>query len=102
MVARKRRQYTAEQQAAVLADAATLGACGAAHKHGVPQSCVSRWASDKRRSELTPVWWTSRKGLLSSEIRQCRNEIHAPTHLRKTQYADYSRRGASCTGRWRC
>ncbi|MEY4551328.1 MAG: hypothetical protein RL685_7523, partial [Pseudomonadota bacterium] len=39
-------------------------------------------------AEITPLWWTPRKGLLSSEIRQCRNEIHAPIHLRKTQYAD--------------
>ena len=45
MVARKRRQYTAKEQAAVLADVDRLGVCGAARKHGIPQSCVSRWQS---------------------------------------------------------
>lgn len=33
MVARMRQRYTAEQRAAVLADAATIGACAAARKH---------------------------------------------------------------------
>ena len=45
MVSRKKRQYTEEEQSAVLADLDALGVCGAAKKHGVPQSCVSRWAS---------------------------------------------------------
>lgn len=49
MVARKRRQYTAEEQSAVIADVATMGVCGAARKYGIPQSCVSRWASQERR-----------------------------------------------------
>jgi hypothetical protein len=38
--------------------------------------------------EITPLWWTPRKGLLSSEIRQCSKENHAPNHSRKTPYAD--------------
>jgi len=38
MVARKRRQYTAKEQAAVLADVVELGVCGAARKHGIAQS----------------------------------------------------------------
>jgi hypothetical protein len=37
--------------------------------------------------EITPVWRTPRKGLLSSEIRQCRRESHTPSHSRKTPYA---------------
>ena len=41
----KRRTYTSEQRAAVVADVAGLGVIGAARKHGVPQSCVSRWSS---------------------------------------------------------
>lgn len=41
----KRRTYTSEQRAAVVADVAASGVQGAATKHGVPQSCVSRWAS---------------------------------------------------------
>lgn len=49
MVARKRRRYTAEEQAAAIGDVARLGVCGAAKAHGMPQSCVSRWASEKRK-----------------------------------------------------
>jgi transposase InsO family protein len=45
MVSSKRRSYTTEQRAAVLADVRELGVNGAAKKHGVPQSCVSRWAA---------------------------------------------------------
>ena len=49
MRASKRRQYTAEEQAAALADVARLGVCAAAKAHGIPQSCVSRWASQKKK-----------------------------------------------------
>jgi len=45
MASTKRRTYTSEQRAAVVADVATSGVCGAARKHGVPESCVSRWAA---------------------------------------------------------
>lgn len=38
-----RRQYTAEEKRAVVADAAALGVCGAAKKHGIAESNVSRW-----------------------------------------------------------
>jgi hypothetical protein len=38
--------------------------------------------------EITPVWWTPRKGLLSSEIRQCRRENHTPSPSRRTPSAD--------------
>lgn len=41
--AASRRQYSDEERARVLADVGRLGICGAAHAHGVPQSCVSRW-----------------------------------------------------------
>lgn len=50
MVARKRRRYTAKEQAAVLADVDRLGVCGAARKHGIPQSCVSRWKTQAAQS----------------------------------------------------
>jgi transposase InsO family protein len=49
MGARKRRRYTVEQRAAALADVARLGVCGAAKAHGMPQSCVSRWASERKK-----------------------------------------------------
>lgn len=32
-----------------MADATRLGVCGAAKEHGIPQSCVSRSASEKRK-----------------------------------------------------
>ncbi|MBN1609609.1 MAG: DDE-type integrase/transposase/recombinase [Polyangiaceae bacterium] len=47
----QRRRYTAEQRAAVVRDARQLGVVGAAKQHGVPQSCVSRWASQARRGK---------------------------------------------------
>jgi putative transposase len=50
----KRRQYTAEERAAALADVARLGVCGAAKAHGMPQSCVSRWASEKKKRPKRP------------------------------------------------
>ncbi|MEY2933866.1 MAG: hypothetical protein RL033_4615, partial [Pseudomonadota bacterium] len=42
----KRRSYTSEQRAAAVADVPALGVIETAKKHGVPQSCVSRWAKD--------------------------------------------------------
>jgi len=46
MESSKRRSYTSEQRTAVLADVVTIGVVGAAKKHDVAQSCVSRWASE--------------------------------------------------------
>lgn len=45
MATRKRREYTAAERNAVVAEVRTLGVKEAATKHGVPQSCASRWAS---------------------------------------------------------
>lgn len=39
----RRRRHSPAVRTAVLADVAKLGVCGAAKKHKVPQSCVSRW-----------------------------------------------------------
>jgi putative transposase len=44
MVAQTRRKYSEKQREAVLKDVVRLGVCEAASKHGVPESCVSRWA----------------------------------------------------------
>jgi hypothetical protein len=41
----------------------------------------------RRQVEVDPLWWTSRKGLRSSEIRQCSIESHVPNHSRKTPCA---------------
>ncbi|RZO59050.1 MAG: hypothetical protein EVA89_17205 [Sandaracinaceae bacterium] len=38
-----RRSYTAEEWAEVLQDAASMGVCAAARKHGVPQPTISGW-----------------------------------------------------------
>src|SRR5215470_11268336 len=40
----KRRTYTKEQREAAVATVRTKGVCAAAQEHGVPESCVSRWA----------------------------------------------------------
>jgi hypothetical protein len=37
-------------------------------------------------SEPAPLWWTSRKGLLSSEFRQCSREKFVQIHSRKTLF----------------
>jgi putative transposase len=42
-MAAKRRRYTASERRRVLADVKKLGAAEAARRHGVPESCVSRW-----------------------------------------------------------
>jgi transposase len=42
-VAAKRRRYTASERRRVLADVKKLGVAGAARRHGIPESCVSRW-----------------------------------------------------------
>jgi transposase InsO family protein len=42
----KRRSYSKAEREAAVADVPTLGVSGAAEKHGVPQSCVSKWAKD--------------------------------------------------------
>jgi transposase-like protein len=48
MERKKRRQYTPMEQAAVVRDVEELGVVGAAKKHDIPQSCVSRWACAAR------------------------------------------------------
>lgn len=45
MATGKRSSYTSEQRQAVLAMVRAKGVNAAAKEHGVPQSCVSRWAS---------------------------------------------------------
>ena len=45
----QRRKYTAEEQSRILKDVAKLGVMGAARKHGVPASCVSRWNAEQKK-----------------------------------------------------
>jgi transposase InsO family protein len=56
MGATKRRSYTKEQREATLATVRKKGVCAAALEHGVPESCVSRWAKDAgvRRESAAP------------------------------------------------
>ena len=54
----KRRSYTKGECDAAVADVPALGVIGAAKKHGVPQSCVSKWAKDagvRREVGATPA-----------------------------------------------
>ena len=46
MATSKRRSFTEEERSKILADVPKLGVNGAARKHYVHQSCVSRWATD--------------------------------------------------------
>jgi transposase-like protein len=41
----KRSSYTDEKRQAVLATVRMKGVCAAAKEYGIPQSCVSRWAT---------------------------------------------------------
>ena len=45
MATGKRRTYTGEQRQAVVATVRTKGVNAASKEHGIPQSCVSKWAS---------------------------------------------------------
>lgn len=49
----RRRSYTKEQREAVVKDVGQLGVCRAAKKHGIPNSCVSRWASSAGIDRVT-------------------------------------------------
>lgn len=46
MKSKKRQSYTRKKRDSVLRDVPKLGVCEAATKHGVPVSCVSRWATE--------------------------------------------------------
>jgi transposase InsO family protein len=50
-----RRQYTEEQKAEAVASIATLGVSGAARKHGVHQTNVSRWLKAARAAAANGV-----------------------------------------------
>jgi len=56
MGATRRRSYTKEQRATTLATVRKKGVCAAALEHGVPESCVSRWAKEAgvRRESAAP------------------------------------------------
>jgi putative transposase len=57
-----RRRYTKKQRAAAVADVPALGVNEAAKKHGVPQTCVSRWAAAAGvRREAAPAQASARK-----------------------------------------
>jgi len=48
------------------------------------QNCVRSSGARISGAELAPLWWTSRKGLLSWEFRQCSREKIVQIHSRKT------------------
>ena len=52
----KRRTYTQEQRKAAVETVRAKGVCAAAEEHGVPESCVSRWAKEAgvRREGAAP------------------------------------------------
>ena len=60
----KRRSYTKEQRDAVVADVRASGVSAAAKKHGVPQSCASRWA---KAAGTRAAWLPSRLRFALSE-----------------------------------
>ncbi len=57
-----RRSYTKKQRAAAVADVPALGVNEAAKKHGIPQTCVSRWAAAAGiRRKAAPALASARK-----------------------------------------
>ena len=48
-MAEQRHKYTAEERIRILKDVAKLGVKGAARKHGVPASSVSRWNAEQKK-----------------------------------------------------
>lgn len=52
-MASSKKSYSQEQIDAVLADVPSLGVCGAAAKHAIPNACVSRWADKAGVKRLT-------------------------------------------------
>lgn len=52
-MASSKKSYSQEQIDAVLADVPSLGVCGAASKHVIPNACVSRWADKAGVKRLT-------------------------------------------------
>ena len=79
MSARKRRQYTASEKEAAVRDAGEMGVCAAAKKHGIPQSCVSRWTTDAGRKSGGGVAGTSFWGTLDSAT--CEDESIIDSYL---------------------
>src|ERR1700679_3184262 len=52
----ERQSFTKEEREASVADVPALGVNAAAKKHGIPQSCVSRWAATAGvRREVEPA-----------------------------------------------
>jgi putative transposase len=68
------RQYTTEQQQAVLADVPTVGVVEAARKHNMPSACVSRWA---RAASVTRL--TSAKPATASATTETPSASRTPT-----------------------
>ena len=67
----ERRSYTKEQRAAAVADVPALGVNAAAKKHGVPQTCVSRWAAAaevRREGKSSPTSSRRPKASRSSKV----------------------------------
>jgi len=64
------------------------GRLGDAERHGAQR--IARWCRAEHdgfrfgQPEPAPLWWTSRKGLFSSEFRQCSREKIVQIHSRKT------------------
>ncbi len=48
--------------------------------------CLTQHAL-RKRSEITPLWWTPQKELFSSEFHQCNKEGSDQSHSRETRFA---------------
>jgi len=77
-----RRTYSDEEKRAVVADAAMLGVCGAAKKHGISESNVSRWRTRYATSEA------------SGEVRRARPSITKPMRTKPPTKPSPTRRVA--------
>ena len=71
---KRRRQYTPAERETVLGDVGELGILGAAKKHGVPQSRVSRWPPVPTSLETAPPGNLSTDGR-RMDRRSCPNQL---------------------------
>jgi putative transposase len=87
-----RRDYTPEQREKILEDAAKLGVCEAARKHGVPQPTISGWRRGRGggrsgRDVPSSVVISSSAGVLAEENKPAAAQTSATEPLTRKQPA---------------
>ncbi|GEM_PF-139078 len=97
-----RRRYTNDERERILGDVARLGVCGAARRHGVPQSCVSRWRAEAAGRGMAPTGAKAARAAKSGVKAAPKgreparaSEAHAPVAKKKAVRAERAAAGTS-------